>query len=98
MSRAVRLLPEAEGELFDAAQWYERERTGLGAAFITRVRQAFERLADHPEHHAIVHRDVRMAFVAPFPYVILYRAELDGIVVVAVFHTSRDSAAWKSRS
>ena len=37
----LRVRPEAELDIFEAALWYERERDGLGAAFLQRVRSVF---------------------------------------------------------
>jgi hypothetical protein len=32
-----------------------------------------------------------------FPYIVLYREDQGELVVVSVFHTSRDPADWQSR-
>jgi plasmid stabilization system protein ParE len=39
----------------------------------------------------------RFFLLRKFPYYVAYRIEPDHIVVVAVFHTSRDSTAWTDR-
>ena len=39
----------AERELNDAAQYYEREQTGLGAAFITEVQRCTAVISEHPK-------------------------------------------------
>jgi len=39
----------AEQELNDAAQYYDREQVGLGAAFITDVQRCTEAILEHPE-------------------------------------------------
>ena len=98
MRPPVRLLPEARAEFDEATDWYEGRRAGLGATFVARVREVFDRIASDPHRHAAMHLDIRKTSVPKFPYVILYREELVEIVVVSVFHTSRDPSVWKSRT
>jgi toxin ParE1/3/4 len=47
--------------------------------------------------HEVVREDVRRAPVDQFPYSIIYRVERNRVVVIAVFHTSRDPAGWMDR-
>jgi plasmid stabilization system protein ParE len=97
MSLPVRLLPEARDEFDAAADWYEQQRPGLGTAFVDRVRDVLNGIAANPQMHAAVYQDVRKAVVQKFPYVVLYREEAGEVVVVAVFHTSRDPSIWQGR-
>lgn len=98
MKQPVRLLPEARVEFDMATDWYERQRAGLGTRFVARVRAVLDRIAVDPERHAAVYLDVRKVLVPNFPYVVLYRAEPSEILVISVFHTSRDPSAWKTRA
>ena len=97
MSSPVRLLPEAKAEFDEATDWYEARRAGLGVTFVTRVREVIDGVADDPQLHMSVYLDIRRAVVPKFPYVILYREEPGEVVVVSVFHTSRNPSIWKSR-
>jgi plasmid stabilization system protein ParE len=98
MSLPIRFLPEAKAEFDDAADWYEQQQTGLGVDFIARVRQTLNRLAVNPLLHAVVYKDIRKAIVSRFPYVVLYREDSGELIVISVFHTSRDPSLWKSRA
>jgi plasmid stabilization system protein ParE len=98
MSKPVRLLPTARVEFNEATDWYERQRTGLGATFVGRVREALGRIADDPQRHAPIYRDLRKALVTRFPFAVIYRELPQEILVVSVFHTSRDPSIWKSRA
>lgn len=98
MKLPVRLLPEARLEFDEATDWYEQRSSGLGVTFVARVREVLDRIAADPRRHAVVYLDVRKTLVSKFPYVILYREEPGEIVVVSVFHTSRDPSIWKSRA
>jgi hypothetical protein len=44
----LRLLPEAEAELADAARWYEARRGGLGAELVVEVDRALEVIREAP--------------------------------------------------
>ncbi len=56
-----------------------------------------DRVSTNPQSHAAVYLDVHKAVVARFPYLLIYREEGGELVVISVFHTSRDPAAWRSR-
>jgi plasmid stabilization system protein ParE len=94
MKKPVRLLPEARVEFNEATDWYEQQRAGLGTTFVARSREALGRIAAEPERHATVYLDVRKVLVPKYPYVILYRDDPDEVLVISVFHTSRDPSIW----
>lgn len=97
MRPPIRLLPEARAEFDQAADWYEDRRPGLGGTFVAGVRAALDRIAADPARHAVIYRDIRKSPVPKFPYIILYREEPGAILVVSVFHTSRNPSIWKAR-
>jgi toxin ParE1/3/4 len=98
MTLPVRLLPEARVEFDEATDRYEQLRAGLGTTFVTRVRDVLHHIGADPQRHATVYLDVRKAVVPRFPYIILYREEPDAVLVISVFHTSRDPSIWKTRA
>jgi toxin ParE1/3/4 len=98
MSFGVVLRRQAQAEFDSAIDWYEQQRSGLGAEFAEQVQDAFDRIASMPEVHPPVYRDVRKALVRRFPHVIFYRVKDDRVVVLAVVHSKRDPEVWKSRS
>ena len=97
MNLALRLLPEAKAEFDKDADRYEIQQAGLGVDFIAKVRDVLHRIATNPRLHAVVYQDVRKAVVNRFPYIVLYREEPGEVIVVSVFHTSRDPSDWQSR-
>jgi plasmid stabilization system protein ParE len=97
MTLPIRFLPEAKDEFDAAADWYEQRRPGLGVTFVERVREVLQRIAATPKIHAIVYQDVRKAVVRQFPYIVLYREDQGELIVISVFHTSRDPSIWQSR-
>ena len=97
MTLPLVLLRAAREEFDDAFDWYEDERPGLGVAFDASVRETFARIVARPQLYQVVLGDVRRAPVGRFPYLIFYRVEPDQIVVLSVFHSSRDPVIWQSR-
>ena len=98
MNLPTRFLPEAREEFGRAVEWYEERGEDLAKDFMLRVREVVRRVAANPKMHALAFRDVRKAVVTRFPYIVLYREVNEELIVVSVFHTSRDPDEWKSRA
>jgi toxin ParE1/3/4 len=98
MTYSLVLQRAAQREFDEAADWYDRQRTGLGVEFIEEVNRVLDQLRAGPERYPVVHEDIREGPVDRFPYVVYYRIEPGRVVVVAVIHTSRDPAAWQGRA
>lgn len=88
----------AQTEFDEAAAWYEGQKPGLGNDFVAEVQQVLGTIANHPPRYPVVLGDVREALVPRFPYCVYYRVKTDHVVVLAVFHTSRDPSIWQGRA
>jgi toxin ParE1/3/4 len=97
MSLQLAFRRAARYEFDEAADWYEQRRAGRGALFTAAVREVLHRIADQPSLYAEVFQDAREAPVSGYPYGVYYREEADQVLVLAVFHTSRDPSIWQSR-
>lgn len=89
--------PEAEADLVEAREWYDRQSDGLGADFLLCVEEVFQQIDRMPAIHQVVYQDVRKALTRRFPYVVYYRVEGEDVIVFAVLHCRRDAHHWKSR-
>ena len=85
-------------EFDEAGDWYETRRAGLGASFAAAIQAVLDQIAAQPELYPVVEGDIREAAVRGYPYCVYYRAEPGRVVVLAVFHTSRDPAVWRARA
>lgn len=94
---AVRFLKEAEYELHDAKDWDDLKRDGLGFEFILSIEATLFQVARNPFQFGLVHSKVRAAFIKRFPYGIFFLIEDSEIIVLAVFHTSRNPIRWLNR-
>jgi plasmid stabilization system protein ParE len=97
MKRGLVLRRIAEQEFDDAVAWYEGEREGLGWEFRAAIEEYFQRIADDPERFPEIRGEVRRAVVRRFPFVIHFLTEKNRIVILSVFHTSRDPKQIKFR-
>jgi plasmid stabilization system protein ParE len=97
VSRSVVLRDEALSEFDESFDYSEGRRQGLGADFVLRVQQVFDRISSNPEMHSVVFADIRRAVVKRFPYTVYYRARPDRVEVVAVFNNRRDPSIWQGR-
>jgi len=82
-------LAEADAEVADAYEFYERQRLGLGVRFVEELESTVREVSEAPRSFSPVERDVRRARVRKFPYFV-YFEELEGsIAILSVFHTRR---------
>jgi plasmid stabilization system protein ParE len=92
--------PEAEEDLAAAAGWYERQRNGLGAQFVSVVDEAFGEILEAPLTSPLWRGDraYRMKMLRRFPYVVFFRCEGDTVMVGAVAHSRRRPGYWSRES
>lgn len=97
MTYRLLIRPEAEAELAEAFDWYERRVPGLGAELLVAVDTAVGSILSNPLQHPVVYRGVRRALTRRFPYQVLFLVEDDVVTVIAVFHGARDPKRWQGR-
>lgn len=98
MSRSLVFRWQAREEFLAAGEWYERERPGLGGAFLVEVDRALKLILDHPDAFSEMLDGVRKAVVKRFPYCLYFRVRGSVVVVLAVFHSARNPAIWRGRN
>ena len=98
MSLRITFHRAASAEFIEASIWYESKRRGLALDFMAEIDHCVSQASEHPLQFAIVHEDIRRVVANRFPYSVYFRAEQHRIVVLAVFHGSRDPAIWLCRA
>ena len=98
MTLPVSFRQAARTEFIEAAAWYESRRPLLGVEFVAEVERCVALAAGQPQLYAIAYRGLRRITTKRFPYCIYFRVTAQRIVVVAVFHSSRDPEIWKVRA
>lgn len=87
----------AERELNEAAQYYESEQAGLGAAFLSDVRRCTDAVVANPPAGQIVLQAIRRRLCQRFPYGLLYTITDGEIRVLAVMNLRRRPGYWVGR-
>ena len=88
---------DVNSDIHDSFVWYETQRTGLGADFVLSLEATFENIMRNPERFPISEEDTRKALVFRFPFVVIYQILQEKILIIAVFHSSRNPQNYKSR-
>ncbi|MCP4768439.1 MAG: type II toxin-antitoxin system RelE/ParE family toxin [Gammaproteobacteria bacterium] len=89
---------EAETDIAEAYQYYERCREGLGADFMLCTSESLSRIQRNPKQFRSVQDRIRRALVKKFLYGIFYTLTENEIIVLAVTHARRNPKHWQSRS
>lgn len=98
MTRSVTFHRAARSEFIKAAARYEAQRPNLGVEFIAEIERCVALAAEQPQLYAVVHKDLRRVTAERFPYSVYFRTEARHIVILSVFHGSRDPAIWRRRA
>jgi len=99
----VRLHPDAEKELDQAARWYEGRDAGLGEDLLAEVDRRLGGIAEAPhtwprwQGTRELDPLIRRVLLRRFPFAIAYQAFDDRVWVLAIAHTSREPFYWASR-
>lgn len=89
--------PQAELELIEAADFYEREVPRLGERFEAEVRRATDLLLAHPHIGTPVDPVLRTFILNRFPYTLYYSVTSNVLRIEVVAHQSRRPDYWRSR-
>jgi hypothetical protein len=91
----VRFTSAAELEVKKAMEDYETAEKGLGAAFLSEVEAAQQRIRFHPLAWAPVSRRTRRCRTHRFPFGLFYQVRSDEVLVVSVMDLRRDPKRWE---
>jgi plasmid stabilization system protein ParE len=94
----VSIHPEALTEFEEAAAHYEDRQPGLGEKLVAAVESAIQGIVAFPTRWPLLEKNVQRRLVKVFPYAVLYYFDGKSIVVLAIMHSHRRPAYWRSRS
>ena len=86
--------PGAQAEMREAYAWYEEREPGLGSDFMRCVDACVQLIRRHPEIFPVTHKNIHQGVVRRFPFSIFYIPTKEKIIVLSVFHSSRDPKRW----
>jgi plasmid stabilization system protein ParE len=87
---------KARLELWDAIDWYERRRPGLGAEFDQAINLLLQQIVSTPKRFRHLPPLVGRARLKRFPYFVYFTEVEDAIQVIAIIHVRR-GAEWIER-
>ncbi len=93
----LKLLAQAQIELDDAFEWYERQAPGLGQHFIQETTAAFRLIERFPTAWHPLSADIRRCRLKRFPYGVIYTQTTDALLVLAIAHLHRKPDYWTAR-
>lgn len=91
------LSDDAETDFNNSWQYYFDENPKIADSFFKNINQSLAVIKRNPYSFPIVYRNVRKYVVNKFPFVIYYITEDSSVIVVAMFHTSRNPEIWNKR-
>lgn len=99
MPYSISIAEAAEGDIREAFLWYEDQKDNLGSLFENYVSKAVDSIQSNPLKTQIRYGNTRIFFLKKFPYGIHFRVDEveKSILIVAAFHTSKDSEKWTMR-
>ena len=97
MSSKVSFHEAAEGELNEAADFYDLVSSELGRLFIDEVQRTVGKIAEFPESAPLIRGRIRKRPIAKFPYSVIYSIHSDQIRILAVAHQKRRPFYWRGR-
>lgn len=92
MQYRIRFHPEAELEFLDSYYWYEERSLGLGDKFLTTIEEYLALIQENPLLYPEKKNQFRECLTKTFPFLIVFKIypERNELLIVSVFHTSRD--------
>ena len=97
MTYSISIADAAENDIREAFLWYEDQKDNLGSTFENHVNKAVDSIQSNPFKTQIRYGNTRVFFLRKFPYGIHFQVDESHILIVAVFHTSKDPKKWTER-
>lgn len=91
------LHPEAKEELFEAINYYEECRMGLGLEFSREIFSTIQRILHFPSAWPKFSENTRRCLANRFPYGVIYQVVEEEVVIIAIMQLNREPDYWKKR-
>lgn len=91
MGYKIYVLPQANIDIYESVEWYEKQRTGLGYEFYDAVELMYQKIAKLPQSNGFIDEKkvYREALMKRFPFLIIYKIEEDSIIINSVHHSKK---------
>jgi plasmid stabilization system protein ParE len=94
----IKIEPEAQLDIQESIDWYNKRQAGLGRKFYSAIKLEFINLAKNPNYQ-IRYDKVRCIPIKKFPFLMHYtiNQNLKTVIIRAIFHTSINPSNWDKR-
>jgi plasmid stabilization system protein ParE len=94
MAYNLRSTPEAELDIANAINHYDRINPDLADRFLNELYDAYDRITENPQYYSFIspdpHDKMRDLKLTSFPYVVVFEINDIEVVVISVMNTSRE--------
>lgn len=97
MNYQVIISEAAESDIQDSFFWYKYRSESLAQLFIQHLDEVLQILLKNPNQFQERAKGLRVGFLRKFPFGVHYIIENKRVLVIGVFHTSRDPKEWIKR-
>jgi mRNA-degrading endonuclease RelE of RelBE toxin-antitoxin system len=90
--------PEAEKELNEAIEYYNKCKNGLGFEFTEEVYLAIQEIISFPKAWTNMSANTRRCLLKRFPYGIIYNIDKAQLFIIAVMQLNKKPDYWTKRT
>jgi len=94
----IRLHPKAQEDLQEALKHYSKIGLNLEKKFIDNLDLVFNKILDFPNLYQYETKTSQKVLMDKFPYILIYEQYEDIIMILAIFHTSRNPINLQDRT
>ena len=97
MENKLTFAPKAKEELIDAIFFYNEISNIVATNFFSAIKTAEIKLLENPYGYQKIYKNFRHFVINGYPYKLIYYFDLmtNEIIIISVFHTSRNPKEWK---
>jgi len=93
----IKLHPKAEEDLQEALEYYSTIDETLKNKFINNLDKTFNKILNSPNLYPYETKTSQKILMDKFPYIIIYEQYENIIMILAIFHTSRNPLSLQDR-
>ena len=93
----LKLHPHAEDDLKEALKYYNEIDKNLSSKFINTLDFTFDKILQNQKLYPYETTTTQRVLMGKFPYIIIYEHYQNIIMILAIFHTSRDPNKLEKR-
>lgn len=99
MNCKIEFSPLVKSDLINIKKWYNKIDKKLFSKFLKEYKSKIRFISENPNSCAVKYDNFRISFLNKFSYGIHYQYfyKTNTILIISIFHTSRNPGIWKER-